>query len=72
MINKKHLADLKFVLEQLIDEVAVIQAAINEDRVGPEELRDFYVTLDFSEHRVSGIMYGAGVEIDGAYNNEDD
>jgi hypothetical protein len=70
MINKKHLEDLKQVVETLIDEVAAIQAAINDNVVGPEEIRDFYGVIDFSEYRLSGIMYAAG--IDGAYMQDED
>ncbi len=71
MINKKHIEDLRFVVDKLIDEIAAIQSAMNRDEVGPQDIRNFYVQLDFAEYRVAGIMYGASVELDGAYNEDD-
>jgi hypothetical protein len=71
MINKKHIDEIKIILGSLIDEIADMQSAVNDDRVGPEEIRDFYAALDYAEYKTAGIMYGANVEIDGAYNEDE-
>ncbi len=71
MINKRHLEDLKYVVEHMIDEIVAMQSSLNEGSVGPEEIRDFYAALDFAEFRVAAIMGSASVDLDGVYNEDD-
>lgn len=71
MINEKHVRHLKFLLDTLVEETVSAQIALEQDQMSPEVLRDLFAALDFAEHRVSGIMYEAGIGVDGAYTEDE-
>ncbi len=71
MINGKHKETLKTVVGHLIDEIVIMQSALNEDNIGPEQIRNFYAAVDFAEFRIAAIMGSASVDLDGVYNADD-
>lgn len=72
MISNKHIDDIKNIVGSVIDDIITIQSSLNEGTVTPEVVRDFYASLDYAEFRMAAIMGSAGIEIDGAYTQNED